>query len=170
MSSAISVVDAGDAVQRRSVDDREVELLVGRVEVHEQVEHLIYNPVRACAVTVNLVDDHDRLQTVGEGLLGHEAGLRHRPSIASTTSSTESTIDITALPRRRSRRVLGIHDVDTVTVPINGGVFARMVIPRSFSKSLESITRSVASARSRKYRIVAAACQPWWFYHGQRGQ
>ncbi|MNJ71643.1 hypothetical protein D3C77_682110 [compost metagenome] len=71
------MVSTGDPHQCRSIDDWEVELLVGCVEVNEQVEDLIDNPVRTCARTVNLVDYHDRLQTISEGFFGHEAGLRH---------------------------------------------------------------------------------------------
>ncbi|KAF0779381.1 hypothetical protein L243_31540 [Salmonella enterica subsp. enterica serovar Worthington str. BCH-3008] len=42
----IFVVQTRDTVQRRSVDDREVQLFVGRVEVNKQVEYLVNNPVR----------------------------------------------------------------------------------------------------------------------------
>jgi hypothetical protein len=34
--------------------------------------------VASCTRAVDLVDDHDRLEAHREGLLGHEAGLRHR--------------------------------------------------------------------------------------------
>ena len=66
------------AVQGRSVDHREVKLLFGGAELVEEVEGLIDDPVGTGARTVDLVDDHDRLQTEGEGLAGHEARLRHR--------------------------------------------------------------------------------------------
>jgi nitrate reductase alpha subunit len=53
-------------------------LFVGGTQVVEQIEDLIHYPVRTSTRTVDLVDDHDRLQTLGECLLGHETGLRHR--------------------------------------------------------------------------------------------
>ena len=68
----------GVAVDRRGVDDREVELLVAGAELVEEVEGLVDDPVRARTVAVNLVDHHDRLEAQGQRLLGHEAGLRHR--------------------------------------------------------------------------------------------
>ena len=67
----------GDAVQRRGVDDREVQLLIGGTQVVEQVEHLIHDPVRTCAGAVDLVDHHDRTQAAGKRLLSYKAGLRH---------------------------------------------------------------------------------------------
>ena len=75
--SHIGMVDASDTLQRRGVNNREIELLVGRVKVNEQVEHLIDNPVRTRARAVNFVDDHDRLQAVGKCFFGHETRLRH---------------------------------------------------------------------------------------------
>src|SRR5690606_31886493 len=68
----IFVIQTRNTIQRRSVDDREVQLLVGRVKGHEQVKHLINNPVRTCARTVNLVDNNNRLQAMGKCFFGHE--------------------------------------------------------------------------------------------------
>jgi hypothetical protein len=39
---------------------------------------VVYDPVRARAIAVDLVDHDDRLQAEGERLLGDEARLRHR--------------------------------------------------------------------------------------------
>src|SRR5687767_15466938 len=46
----------------RSVEDRKIELLVGRVERGEQVEHLVHHLGRARIRPVHLVDHHDGLQ------------------------------------------------------------------------------------------------------------
>ncbi len=73
-----SGIEAGVAVQRGGVDDREVELFVGRAEAVEQVERLVQHPVRARAGAIDLVDHDDRLEAHLERLLGHEARLRHR--------------------------------------------------------------------------------------------
>ncbi|KAG1254850.1 hypothetical protein G6F65_016875 [Rhizopus arrhizus] len=75
---AHGVFQAGIAVQGRGVDDREVQLLIGGAELVEQVEDLVDHPLRTRARAVDLVDHHDRLEAHREGLLGHEAGLRHR--------------------------------------------------------------------------------------------
>jgi hypothetical protein len=89
------VIQTCDTVQRRSINDREVQLLVSRVEVNEQVEYLVNNPVRTRARTVNFVDNYDWLQTVGKCFLVTKRVCGIGPSIASTTSRTESTMDIT---------------------------------------------------------------------------
>ena len=62
-----------------AVDDRKVELLVGRVERGEQIEALVDDLARPRVVLVDLVDADDRLQPDLERLADHELGLRHRP-------------------------------------------------------------------------------------------
>src|SRR5690606_2054682 len=52
------VVQAGNTVQGRSVNNLKVQLFVGGTQVVEQVENLVQNPVRTRARTVDLVD-HD---------------------------------------------------------------------------------------------------------------
>ncbi len=63
----------------RSVQVREVELLVGGPEVEHQLEHLVQHRVRAGVRPVHLVDHDDRTQAELQRLLEHEAGLRQRP-------------------------------------------------------------------------------------------
>nr|GEU28058.1 hypothetical protein [Tanacetum cinerariifolium] len=69
---------AGVAVQTRSVNNREVQLFVGRAQLVEQFESLVDRPFRTCTWTVDLVDHDDRLQAQGQCLAGHKAGLWHR--------------------------------------------------------------------------------------------
>src|SRR3546814_5694030 len=59
-----------------SSDLREVELLVGGAKVSEQIKHLIHDPVRTCARTVDLVDNDNRVQALLKGFLRHETGDR----------------------------------------------------------------------------------------------
>ena len=66
------------ALQRRGVDDREVELLVRGAELVEQFEGAIHDPVRARTGTVHLVHHDNRLVAHRERLARHEARLRHR--------------------------------------------------------------------------------------------
>jgi len=56
---AIFHLVTGIAAHRARVDDREIELLVGSVELDHQVEHLVDHFLGATARTVDLVDDHD---------------------------------------------------------------------------------------------------------------
>ena len=60
------------------VDDREVEHVVGGVEIHQQVEHLVDHFLRPGVGAVDLVDDQDGLQAALQRLLQHEPRLRHR--------------------------------------------------------------------------------------------
>ena len=66
------------ALLGRAVEDREVELLVGRVERGEQVEHLVEHFGRPRVRAVDLVDHDDRLEAELERLGDHELGLRQR--------------------------------------------------------------------------------------------
>ena len=61
-----------------AVNDRAVQLLVGRIEVEQQLENLVADLVEASVRTVDLVDCNDDLVTELQCLLQHEAGLRHR--------------------------------------------------------------------------------------------
>jgi hypothetical protein len=66
------------ALLGRTVEDREVELLVGGVERGEQIEHLVDDFGRARVGAVDLVDDDDRLQADLQCLRDDELGLRQR--------------------------------------------------------------------------------------------
>jgi hypothetical protein len=129
----IFVIQTRDTIQRRSVNDREVQLLVGRVEVNEQVEHLINNPVRTRARTVNLVDNNNRFQAMGKCFFGHEARLRHwavkcvnhqQHGIHHGHHALNFTTEV-GVP-------WGINDVDTVVIPFDSGVFREDSNPTLF--------------------------------------
>ena len=66
------------ALLGRTVEDREVKLLVGGVERGKQVEYFVDDFARACVGTIDLVDDDDRLHAHLERLRHHELGLRQR--------------------------------------------------------------------------------------------
>ncbi len=66
------------AVDGRRVDHREVELLLARTQLVEEIEGLVDRPVGTRAGPVDLVDHDDRLQAQRQRLARHEAGLRHR--------------------------------------------------------------------------------------------
>ena len=72
-------VERRPAVQRRRVDDRKIELLLGRADPVEELERLVDDPLRPRAGTIDLVDDDDRRQAELQRLQRHESRLRHRP-------------------------------------------------------------------------------------------
>ena len=71
-------VGQGDARLGVRVEHREIQLLLGRVEVDEQVVDLVQDLVDAPVRAVDLVDHHDGRQPELERLAEHEPGLRQR--------------------------------------------------------------------------------------------
>ena len=71
-------VERGIAVDRRGVDHREIELLIGGAQFVEKIEGVIDHPVRTRPVAVDLVDHNNRLQAQRQRLFGHKTRLRHR--------------------------------------------------------------------------------------------
>ena len=66
------------AVQRRRVDDGEIQLIFGGAELVEQLEGLVDDPFGPRAGPVDLVDDDDRCEAERQRLQRDEARLRHR--------------------------------------------------------------------------------------------
>ncbi len=111
-------VERGHALQRRGVHHREVELLVGRPELVEQIEGLIHHPVRPRAGPVDLVHHDHGLQPERQGLAGHEPGLRHRP--LDRVHQHQHPVDHRQRPLHLAAEVAmtgRVHDVD-VHAPI----------------------------------------------------
>ena len=67
-----------EAVLCAGVNDREIELLVGRLELDEQIENHVEHLVRPGIFAIDLVDDNDRLGLVLKRLAQHESCLRLR--------------------------------------------------------------------------------------------
>ena len=117
------LIQGGPTVQCRGVNNLEVQLLIGGTQVVEQIEDLIHYPVRTSTRTVDLVDDHDGLQTLGERLLGHETGLRHRAVNGVDQQQHGVNHGEYALNFTTEVGVTrGIHDVDAVVVPADRSV------------------------------------------------
>ena len=115
---------AGVAVQGGGVDNGEVQLLVSSAEAIKQIKDLIDNPVRASAGAVDLVDHDDRLQTAFEGLLGDKAGLRH--GAVHRIDQQQYAVDHRQHALYLTAEISvpgGVHDIDAVAVPVDGGVF-----------------------------------------------
>ena len=60
------------------IERGEIELLVVRLKIEEQLEHLVEHFGGTRVRAVDLIDDDDRLEAKRERLAGHELGLRHR--------------------------------------------------------------------------------------------
>ena len=67
-----------DTLPGNAVEDREVELIVICFKVHEEFVDLVYNLVYARVLLVYLVDEQDRVDSLGERLTEYEPRLRHR--------------------------------------------------------------------------------------------
>ena len=72
-------VEAGVAVARRRVHRGELELLVVRLELEEELEDLVEDLVGAAVRPVDLVEDDEDPVVHVERLAQDEPGLRHRP-------------------------------------------------------------------------------------------
>ena len=72
-------LEAGAALARVRVDDRELDLLLVGVEVEEELVHLVDDLLDPRVGPVDLVDDEDHRQPRLERLAQHEASLRQRP-------------------------------------------------------------------------------------------
>jgi hypothetical protein len=139
------------AVQARGVDHREVELVFGGAELVEQLEGGVDDVVGPRAGLVDLVDHDDGLEAQRQRLLGDEAGLRHRAFLRvdqqhHAVDHRQRALDLAA--------EVGVPGVSTmlmcVPFQVTAQFLARMVMPRSRSMSLLSITRSATFSFSRK--------------------
>src|SRR5437867_449796 len=106
---------------RVRVEDGELKLVLGRVEVDEEVVHLVEDLGRPRVAAVDLVDDDDGREFGLEGLLQHEPGLGQRPlggvhEEEHAVHERERPLDLRAEVGVAGR----VHDVD-VDAPIRDG-------------------------------------------------
>ena len=119
------------AVGRRTLPGRaenggRVELLLGGVEVEQELEHLVHDLVHACVGPVDLIDDHDDLVAQLQRLLQHEARLRHRAlggvdQQQDAVDHLENTLNLAG----EVGVARGIDDIDLVIFIMNGGVLGQ---------------------------------------------
>ena len=64
------------AVARNGIKNRKLNLLVGRIEIHEQLVNLVHDFFGARVVAVDLVDDRDRRQSGFQSFAQNKARLR----------------------------------------------------------------------------------------------
>ena len=78
VGAGLAPVGGGRAVSAGSEDDGAVQLLVGGVQLHQQLKGFVHDLFAALIRAIHLVDDDDDLQIQLQRLLQHEAGLGHR--------------------------------------------------------------------------------------------
>ena len=133
----------GDALPAGGVDVGKVERGVVGVQFDEQVEDGVEHFGRPGVGAVDLVDDHDGPQPALEGLAQHEARLRQRAlggvdQQQGAVGHVQDALDLAAEVGVAGR----VDDVDLGTPATVRAMFlARMVMPRSRSRSLESRIR-----------------------------
>ncbi len=123
---ALGVVRARPALQRRGVDHREVELLVGGAELVEELERVVDDPAGAGARAVDLVHDDDGLVPQRERLARDEPRLRHRAfdgvhEQQHAVHHREHALDLPAEVRMARR----VHDVDPDAAVFDGAVLGQ---------------------------------------------
>ncbi len=120
------LIVAGRAGLGVGVEHRKIELLLGRVEIDEQVVHLVQHFLRPGVRPVDLVDHDDRRQPPLQRLAQHEAGLRQRPF--GRVDEQHDAVD----HRQRALDLAaeigvagGIDDVDQQVVVVHRGVLGQ---------------------------------------------
>ncbi len=103
-----------------------VQLLIGSVEVHHELQHLIHNLLRSRLGLVDLVDDHQHRQTQIQGTLQHEACLGHGTLEGihqkdGTVYHLQDTLHLAA----EVRMARGIHDIDLDALVADGRVLGQ---------------------------------------------
>ena len=159
VSAARLAVRRRPAVPRARVEERGVELGFGGVQLHEQLQHIVVYFGGALVGPVHLVDHHHGREPQGEGLPRDEARLRHGPlgRVHQEKHAVHHPEDALDLPAE-----VGMAGVSTMLILVSpqrtAVFFDRIVMPRSRSSGLESMTRS--STRSCDWK--APACRSMW--------
>ena len=111
---------------RVGVEDGEVELILARVQVDEQVEHLVHDRLRARVRPVDLVDDDDGREAAFEGLAEHEPRLGQRAFGRVHEQHDPVDHGQRAFHFAAEVGVAGrVHDVDEVVVVVHGRVLGQ---------------------------------------------
>ena len=106
------------------VNDWEIELLVGCLQLNKKIENHIDDSMRPRIFPVDLVDDNDRLQFVLERLAQNETGLRLRSVVGIDDQKHAVHHFHDALDFASKIRVpRGVDDVDPIPVPVKSRIF-----------------------------------------------
>ena len=114
------------AVAPRTVEHRELELLVVRAELDEQVEHLVEDLLGPRVRSVDLVDHDQRREPGLERLAQDEARLRHRTLVGVDEQEHRVGHGERALDLPAEVRVAGgVDDVDPRVLELDRGVLGQ---------------------------------------------
>ena len=110
----------------RTIDHREVELILCSIKGKHEVEHHFIHLLRATVRLIYLINHHNGLQTNLQGLLQHEARLRHRTLKGIHQQQTAVCHVEHALHLASEVRVSrSINDVNLCTFPINAYILRK---------------------------------------------
>ena len=116
----------GGAGAARGIEERRVELVVGRLEVDEEPQYLVMDSKWLGVGPIDLVDGNDGAEPERQGLPSDKPGLRHGSfrrvhQDENPIHHPEDTLDLT--PKVRVTR--GVHDVDLGAVPAHRRVLGK---------------------------------------------
>ena len=117
---------AGGTVAGGAEQHGAVQLLVGGVQVQQQLQHLVDDLVDTLVGTVDLVDDHDDPVTQLQRAAEHETGLGHRAlgGVHQQDDAVDHLQDTLHLAAEVGV-ARGIHDVDLGVAVLDGGVLGQ---------------------------------------------
>ena len=143
-------LEHGAALDGRAVDHREVELRVVGAELDEEVEHLVDDRVPALSGRSTLFTTRIRRRPCPSAFRSTKRVCGITPSTASTTSSTPSTSPSTRSTSPPKSEWPGVS-TSWMRTPSNSieVTLERIVMPRSRSRSPQSMTRSGTAWCSR---------------------
>ena len=116
-------VGLGKAAQTTSEQIREIALVVISAQFDEQIQHLVDGGFGINPGPIDLVDKHDRTQSLLEGFLQDETGLWHRTLVG--IDDQQTAIDHAEHPLHLPAEISvtrGINNVDARLVVRDSGV------------------------------------------------
>ena len=116
----------GGALAAGAEDGGGIELLVGSVQVQQQLQHLVHDFVDTGIGLIDLVHGYDDLVAQLQGLLQHEAGLGH--GALGSVYQQDNAVDHLQDPLYLAAKVgvaRSIHNVDLVIFIVYGSVFCQ---------------------------------------------
>src|SRR5438552_9759061 len=113
----------GVTILRACVNDREIELVIGRFKLNKKIENQIKYFVRSRVFAIDLIYYNDRLDLILESFAQNEArlGLRTVMGIDNQESSVDHLHDSLDFAAKVSV-TWSINDVDPIIVPLKRGI------------------------------------------------
>ena len=111
------------ALTGRAEDRRGIELFLGRIQIEQQLKHLVHDLMHTGVRPVDLVDDNDDLVAKLQRLLQHEARLRHGSlrcvdKQQNAVDHLQNALDLAG----EIGMARGIDDVDLIILIVDSGI------------------------------------------------